>query len=78
LLRNITIFYRDGFRGMTLGRSLWWVVGIKILIIYGLLKLFFFPDFLESRFSSDRQRADFVLDQLTEPVPAQTTGSESP
>jgi len=78
LLRNIMVFYREGFRGMTLGRSLWLVVAIKILVIFGLLKIFFFPDFLESGFSTDRQRADFVLEQLTPPIPEPTTGSESP
>ena len=39
-------FYADGFRAMTLGRTLWTVVLLKLLIMFGILKLFFFPDTL--------------------------------
>jgi hypothetical protein len=60
-------FYRDGFRSMTLGRTLWRLVGIKVLIIFAVLKLFFFPDILATRFSTDDERAEHVLQQL---VPA--------
>ena len=34
-------FYADGFRAMTLGRTLWTVVLLKLLIMFGILKLFF-------------------------------------
>ena len=34
-------FYADGFRAMTLGRTLWAVVLLKLLIMFGILKLFF-------------------------------------
>ena len=36
-------FYADGFRAMTLGRTLWAVVLLKLLIMFGILKLFSFP-----------------------------------
>ena len=67
-------FYRDGLRGMTLGRSLWLVIAIKLVIIFGVLKLFFFPDFLDTRFRTDRERADFVLEQLTRPASSTHSG----
>jgi hypothetical protein len=57
--------YVDGFRSMRLGRTLWKVILIKLLIMFGVLKLFFFPDFLHTNFATDAQRADFVLDQIT-------------
>ena len=59
-------FYREGFRNMTLGRSLWKIILIKLAIIFVLLKIFFFPDFLESNFDSDESRADYVLQKLTD------------
>ena len=31
-------FYADGFRAMTLGRTLWTVVLLKLLIMFGILK----------------------------------------
>ena len=43
LLTRIWIFYRDGFREMTLGRTLWTIILIKLFIMFFILKLFFFP-----------------------------------
>jgi hypothetical protein len=61
-------FYRDGFRKMTVGKTLWKIIFIKLIIMFAVLKLFFFPDFLNTNFSTDQQRADHVIDQLTGPV----------
>ena len=61
-------FYRDGFRSMTLGRTLWKVIIIKLIIMFAVLKLFFFPDFLKTNFSTDEQRADYVMEQITRPA----------
>ena len=58
-------FYRDGFRQMTVGRTLWKIIFIKLFVLFAVLKFFFFPDFLATRFTDDRQRADYVLEQLT-------------
>ncbi len=57
--------YRDGFQNMTLGRTLWKIIFIKLLVMFAVLKLFFFPNILNTQFSSDQQRADHVLMQLT-------------
>ena len=59
-------FYGDGFRRMTLGRTLWKIIGIKLFILFAVLKFFFFPDFLATTFSTDTQRADYVIEQLTQ------------
>ncbi len=64
-------FYIDGFQRMTVGRTLWKVIIIKLIIMFGVLKLFFFQDFLGTRFTTDQQRADYVLEQITAPVQAQ-------
>ena len=58
-------FYRDGFRQMTVGRTLWKIIFIKLFVLFAVLKFFFFPDFLATEFSDDRPRADYVLEQLT-------------
>ena len=63
-------FYRDGFKQMTVGKTLWKIIFIKLLIMFAVLKLFFFPNFLGSNFETDEQRADYVLEQLTR-MPAQ-------
>jgi len=58
-------FYRDGLRSMKLGKKLWLLVAVKILIIFTLVKLLF-PDILHRKFSNDRQRSDYILQQLTQ------------
>jgi len=73
LLVRIYRFYRDGFRRMTLGRTLWKIIFLKLFILFAVLKFFFFPDFLATRFSTDSQRAEYVIDQLTPPAQDYTT-----
>ncbi|MEK6200862.1 MAG: DUF4492 domain-containing protein [Desulfobulbaceae bacterium] len=67
-LTNIYSFYRDGFKSMTVGRTLWKIIFIKLFIMFAVLKLFFFPNFLKTNFQTDEQRADHVLEQLARPT----------
>jgi len=53
---------------MTIGKTLWKVILIKLFIMFAVLKLFFFPDFLKTNFLSDEQRADYVMEQITRPA----------
>jgi len=68
LALRILHFYRDGFRQMTVGRTLWKIIGIKVFILFAVVKYFFFPDFLATAFPTDSQRADYVMEQLTQPA----------
>ncbi|MFH0780434.1 MAG: DUF4492 domain-containing protein [Pseudomonadota bacterium] len=65
LLMQFYQLYRHGFQQMTVGRTLWKIIFIKLFFMFVVLKLFFFPDFLKTQFSTDQQRADHVLLQLT-------------
>ncbi len=65
-LTRLYRFYRDGFAAMRLGRSLWAVVIIKMIIIFGVVKLLFFSDTLSSRFKTDNARQEYVSQQLSE------------
>lgn len=62
--RNVYGFFRDGFREMTVGRSLWAVALVKLFIMFGILKLFFFPNFLNKNFDTDHERGDYVVNEL--------------
>lgn len=55
-------FYRDGFRAMTWGRTLWLVILVKLFIMFAILKVFFFPDFLKGK--SEAEKEDFVGTEL--------------
>jgi len=68
-MRNVYTFYRDGFRSMVVGKTLWKIIFIKLFIMFAVLKMFFFPDFLATNFSSDTERAEHVLGNLTESRP---------
>jgi len=65
VFRKIFYLYYDGFRNMTLGKKLWIIILIKLFVMFAILKLFFFHDFLESRFDSNKERSNYVIDQLT-------------
>lgn len=59
-LRDIAMMYVDGFRNMTVGRKLWLLIMIKIIVFFAVLRLFFFPDILATRYDSDTERAAAV------------------
>jgi hypothetical protein len=65
LPQKLYAFYRDGFRSMVLGRTLWKLIALKLFIIFAVLKLFFFSNFLEKNFRTDSERSAHVLDNLT-------------
>ncbi|MCK9414183.1 MAG: DUF4492 domain-containing protein [Prolixibacteraceae bacterium] len=65
ILINLFQFYYQGFKSMTIGRKLWAIILIKLIILFVVLRLFFFPNYLKSNFSTDEQRSNHVIEQLT-------------
>lgn len=59
LLSQIFHLYYDGFRTMTLGKTLWAVILIKLAIIFLVLKLFFFPNYINSNAKTETRLALF-------------------
>ena len=47
-IQKIWRFYVDGFRSMTLGRTLWLIILVKLFIMFFILRIFFFPNYLSS------------------------------
>jgi len=66
-MRKIVQFYIDGFKGMTLGRTLWAIILIKLFILFFVLKLFFFPNYLKNNFNNDKERSSKVIENFTKP-----------
>ena len=62
ILYRVFDLYYDGFRNMRLGRTLWAIILIKLFIIFAVLKVFFFPDFLKEH--ADGDEAGYVATQL--------------
>jgi hypothetical protein len=65
MLNSVFQFYLDGFRSMRLGRTLWKIVLIKLLVMFAVIKILFFPNVLKTRFDNDHDRAEHVLNNLT-------------
>jgi len=66
ILNRIWRFYYNGFREMgSWGKQVWLVILIKLFIMFVILKIFFFPDFLKTNFDNDAQRSEHVLEVLT-------------
>jgi len=66
IIKNIFYFYIDGFKNKSkLSRRLWLIILIKLFIMFAILKLFFFPNFLNTNFSSDEKKSDHIINVLT-------------
>lgn len=51
---------------MKLGKTLWAIILIKLFIMFVVLKIFFFPDYLGTKCKSEEDKADYVGNQLIE------------
>lgn len=67
VLKRIFRFYYEGFKSMTVGKKLWIIILIKLFIIFLVFRMFFFPNYLNSNFATDKERSEHVLEQLANP-----------
>jgi uncharacterized Rmd1/YagE family protein len=68
-IKNISDFFRmyvEGFKNMTWGKTLWIIIFIKLFVMFAILRLFLFPNFLNTKFKTDAEKAEYVATQLTE------------
>ena len=66
IFHSIFNFYREGFHNMTVGKTLWLIIIIKLFIMFVVLRIFFFPNFLNSHFNSEESKANHVRQELIE------------
>lgn len=64
MVKKVLNFYVEGFRSMTIGKTLWTLIFIKLFIIFAILKLFFFPRTLGGM--TESEKAGYVTEQLTD------------
>ena len=62
-LYRVYDLYADGFRNMTLGRTLWAIIIVKLIIIFAILKVFFFPNFI-GQHADEGHEDEFVANEL--------------
>lgn len=63
-IKRIFLFYVNGFKGMTLGKTLWTVILIKLFVMFVILRLFFFPNFLKTNFDTNQERSEHVKKEI--------------
>ena len=59
---SIYNFYAEGFRQMTWGRPLWWLILLKVVVLFLVLRLFFFQPVLSGK--TDEQKMEHVGREL--------------
>ncbi|AHW91038.1 TPA: DUF4492 domain-containing protein [Campylobacter jejuni] len=64
-ISQIFNFYKEGFKNLTLGKTLWKIIFIKLFVMFVILKLFIFDVNFNSIFKSDKEKSTFVLKNLT-------------
>ena len=62
MLKRIWIFYRDGFKNMTWGRPLWWLILLKVIILFAILRVFFFRPAMSGL--TDEEKSQHVAEQI--------------
>ncbi|WP_103570722.1 DUF4492 domain-containing protein [Campylobacter concisus] len=63
-LKNIASLYIDGFKSMKIGKKLWLLIAIKLIIMFGILKVFIFDETLNTKFQTDEEKSEFVIRNL--------------
>ncbi|WP_192866317.1 DUF4492 domain-containing protein [Campylobacter jejuni] len=64
-ISQIFNFYKEGSKNLTLGKTLWKIIFIKLFVMFVILKLFVFDVNFNSIFKSDKEKSTFVLKNLT-------------
>lgn len=65
-LKRFAEMYYNGFTNLSSwGKQVWLIIIIKLIIMFAVLKVFFFPNFLKTNFKTDEQRTEHVIDKLT-------------
>lgn len=62
-LRKILEFYVTGFKGMTVGKTLWAIILIKLVVLFLVLRLFFFQPAL-GKYSTPQEKGEKVIENL--------------
>jgi len=63
--KSVFYLYYDGFVNMRVGKTLWILIAIKLFVMFAIIKWLFFPNILQENFSTDAQRSQYILQQLT-------------
>jgi len=76
MLNKIVLFYVDGFKNLSSrGKQLWLIIIIKLVVIFVVLKVFFFPT-VDSVVQDKTAKKTLYINQLTEVTTKKTQKEE--
>jgi len=76
MLNKIVLFYVDGFKNLSSrGKQLWLIIIIKLVVIFVVLKVFFFPTIDVKVPGKEAQKALYI-EQLTKVTPKKSKKEE--
>ncbi len=65
MLKRVWTLYYEGLSGMPRwARILCIIIAVKLLIMFLVFKLCFMPDYLNSRYTTDMEKGNHVLNEL--------------
>jgi flagellar basal body-associated protein FliL len=65
MIKRILFFYIDGFKNMSsIGQKLWLIIIIKLVVIFVVLKVFFFPN-INTKVKGEKAQQKLYIKQLT-------------
>ena len=64
-IKNIYSFYINGFKNMTIGKTLWKLILIKLFVIFIFLNYFVHDRSLKTEYKTYDEKVDFVYKNLT-------------
>ena len=65
MLKNIYNFYVDGFKAMVVGKVLWKLIIVKLLLIFIFLNYFVYDKSIKTEYKTEEEKSGFVYKNLT-------------
>jgi hypothetical protein len=63
-IKNIYLMYYEGFKNMTVGKTLWKLIFIKLAVILIFLKYFVHDTNFKSEYKTEKEKIEFVQSNL--------------
>lgn len=63
--KQVLNFYIDGFRNLTLGKTLWKIIILKLIIIFTFLNYYIYDKSIKTEYQTEIQKINFVYKNIT-------------
>lgn len=65
-IKSVWLFYVEGFKNMTWGRQLWFLIFLKVIVLFLVLRMFFFKPILSGK--DEEEKIEHVGRELTDHI----------